>query len=227
MTETWIGGERKEFPSTRWDLIRLAASDATSLDAVARVYWKPLYFFARRKGYDNEAAKDLTQGFLALLLARRVFARADRRKGRFRSLLLSALENYMRDCRKEASRAKRGDGSRTESLDFLQGEREWIEADGEDPDTRVGRAWAQGLFAECVGRVESSPAHALALRLHLAGEDYPAIAARTGLSEAACRSAVHRLKGRFREILEDELASTSVRPEEVSEEIADFIELLR
>lgn len=227
MTDTWIGGERKDFPSTRWNLVRLAARDTASMDAIVRVYWKPLYFFARQKGYDNEASKDLVQGFLALLIARKAFAKADPRRGRFRTLLLAALENYMKDRRREGARAKRRDGRLVASLDFLQGERDFLAAAAEAPDARLGRAWAQALFAECVARVEARPAHALALKLHLAGETYAEISARTGLGELACRSAVHRLKDRFRDILAAQLASTAVAPDELPEEIEDFIALLR
>jgi RNA polymerase sigma factor (sigma-70 family) len=223
MTDTWIGGPRLDFPSTRWDLVRLAARDRVSMDAVVRVYWKPLYFFARQKGHDNEGAKDLVQGFLALLIARKVFAKADPEKGRFRTLLLAAFENHIKDRAKEAGRAKRGGDARVESLDFHQGEREYRSVPGDSID----RAWARELFAECVSRLESNPAHALALKLHLAGEGYPEIARRSGLSEQACRSAVSRLKGRFREILYEELRATALRESELAEEVAAFISLIR
>ena len=34
-------------------------------------YWPPIYAFVRRQGAGSEEAKDLTQGFFALLLERR------------------------------------------------------------------------------------------------------------------------------------------------------------
>jgi RNA polymerase sigma-70 factor (ECF subfamily) len=59
-------------------------------------YWKPVYCYLRRKGYDNEQAKDLTQGFFhEVVLGRQLIERADRSKGRFRSYLLAALNNYL------------------------------------------------------------------------------------------------------------------------------------
>jgi DNA-directed RNA polymerase specialized sigma24 family protein len=91
----------------------------------------------------------------------------------------------------------------------------------------VGRAWARALFTECVGELEGNPAHVEALKLHLAGADYETISERTGLSVAAARTAIHRLQGRFREILSRHLASTAVNPDEVDLEIREFISLLR
>jgi RNA polymerase sigma-70 factor (ECF subfamily) len=208
--------------------VRLAARDSTSMDSIIRVYWKPLYFFVRQKGFDNEAAKDLVQGFLTLLVTRKAFASADPARGRFRSLLLAALENFIKDRRKESGRTKRGGGQKPFSLDFASGEREFVGGDKRgSPEYRVGRIWAQSLFAECLGQIQASPSHASALRLHLAGEDYASIAQRTGLSEAAARTAVHRLFGQFREILTRHLLSTAVQESDLAEEIEDFISLLR
>jgi len=229
LTDTQIGGSRRDFPSTKWGLVRLAARDTASMDSIIRVYWKPLYFFVRQRGFDNEAAKDLVQGFLTLLVARKAFATADPARGRFRSLLLSSLENFIKDRHKESGRAKRGGGQAPFSLDFADGEREYVGGidPRQDPEYRIGRAWAQSLFAECLGEIEASPAHASALRLHLAGEGYPSISQRTGLSEAASRTAVHRLLGQFRDILTRHLRSTAVQESDLPKEIEDFIALLR
>jgi len=229
MTDTRIGGNRTDFPSTKWGLVRLAGRDTGSMDSILRVYWKPLYFFVRQKGFDNEAAKDLVQGFLTLLVSRKAFASADPSRGRFRSLLLASLENFIRDRRKESVRTKRGGGQKPLPLDFAAGEEEFSRGGKSrgSPEYRVGRAWAQSLFAECLSQIQASPVHGTALRLHLAGEGYASIAERTGLSEAAARTAVHRLFGQFREILTRHLLSTAVRESDLAEEIDEFISLLR
>jgi RNA polymerase sigma-70 factor (ECF subfamily) len=229
MTDTQIGGNFFEFPSTHWGLVRLAARETVAMDAVIRIYWKPLYFFVRQKGFDNETAKDITQEFLTVLLERRAVAKADPERGKFRTLLLVSLENFLKDRNKEAGRQKRGGGRPILSLDFGQGEKEYSvsAASSEPPESMVGRAWARALFTECVGELEGNPAHVEALKLHLAGADYETISERTGLSVAAARTAIHRLQGRFREILSRHLASTAVNPDEVDLEIREFISLLR
>ena len=61
-----------------------------------------------------------------------------------------------------------------------------------------------------------------AMKGHLAGgrdESYAATAARLGMSEGAVKVAVHRLRRRYRDILQEEIAHTVAGPEEVEEEI--------
>lgn len=229
MSDTQIGGLSTGFPTTKWAVVRLAARDTVSMDSLLRVYWKPLYFFVRQKGYDNEAAKDAVQGFLTLLVERKAFAAADPARGRFRSLLRTSLENFLKDHHKASARGKRGGGRAPLSLDFDAGEREFAAGPErhQDPAYRMDRAWAQSLFAECLGGLQASPEHAAALKLYLAREGYPAIAQRTGLTEAAARTAVHRLLGQLREVLRRHLQSTAVNEGDVEAEIQEFIGLLR
>jgi DNA-directed RNA polymerase specialized sigma24 family protein len=65
------------------------------LAELCRLYWYPLYVFARRCGHSPADAQDLTQGFFLHLLEHRIFARVDRLKGKFRSFLLSSFPNYV------------------------------------------------------------------------------------------------------------------------------------
>jgi RNA polymerase sigma-70 factor (ECF subfamily) len=209
--------------------VYLAARDPAALDSVIRVYWKPLYFFVRQKGYDHAAAEDAVQSFLVMLLERKVVAQANPGRGRFRSLLLAALDNYLRDCTKHRSRQKRGKGRKILSLDFAEGEKEYaLQVAGRDrPDLLVDRAWARALFAECLSQLKGNPAHLEALKLHLAGTDYRTIAERTGLTETAARLAVHRLHMDFRELLTRHILQTAVDKDELESEIRHFITLLR
>ena len=48
---------------------------------------------------------------------------------------------------------------------------------------------------------------------------YAEIAARLNLTEAAVKMAVHRLRARYRDILQAEIADTVSSPEEIDEEI--------
>jgi DNA-directed RNA polymerase specialized sigma24 family protein len=97
---TW-GGPGREFPATKWSEIRQAKlSDEAQRQSVAntliRKYWKPVYCYLRRKGHDNESAKDLTQGFFyEIVLGRDLIQYADQAKGRFRTFLLTALDRYV------------------------------------------------------------------------------------------------------------------------------------
>ena len=90
MDETHMGGSGSSFDTTRWTQILLAggtpsAEGRMAMNVVVADYWKPVYSYLRRKGYPNERAKDLTQGFFAqVVLGRRLISRADPAKGRFR-----------------------------------------------------------------------------------------------------------------------------------------------
>ena len=101
--DTAIGGPQGHFRTTRWTVIvNSQTSDENRkrmiLDELCQRYWKPVYWYIRRKGSDNEKAKDLTQGFFAeIVWGRDLIQSADPQKGRFRNLLLTALERYLTD----------------------------------------------------------------------------------------------------------------------------------
>jgi DNA-directed RNA polymerase specialized sigma24 family protein len=109
---TSMGGQREGFLTTHWSLIedvkKHQDKDRALIGLLLERYWKPVYCFLRRKGYNNEQAKDLTQGFLhEVVLNRHLVERADSSKGRFRSLLLHSLNQYLVDQRRKETARKR------------------------------------------------------------------------------------------------------------------------
>lgn len=98
---TDMGGVGKVFLTTHWSLIEdMGGSDddknGALIELLLKKYWKPVYCYLRRRGYGNEEAKDLTQGFFQeVVLGRKLIDKADRTKGRFRSFLLTALNRYL------------------------------------------------------------------------------------------------------------------------------------
>ena len=109
--QTSMGGEREAFLTTHWSLIEDVREhkdkDRALVGLLLKLYWKPVYCYLRRKGYDNEQAKDLTQGFLhEVVLNRHLVERADSSKGRFRSFLLHALNQYLLDERRKETARK-------------------------------------------------------------------------------------------------------------------------
>ncbi|MBE3124006.1 MAG: hypothetical protein IMZ65_04310, partial [Planctomycetes bacterium] len=98
--KTTMGGRGESFETTRWtEIVSARAGDddrrREALDRILARYWKPVYCWLRRKGYGNEAAKDLTQGFFHEVVVKRgLVAKADRARGRFRAFLLTALRRY-------------------------------------------------------------------------------------------------------------------------------------
>lgn len=86
-TTELMGGRQKAFDLTSWSLIR-RAHDAKALNTLFSIYWKPLYFFVRQKGYSNEEAKDIVQEFLKGFHERRAVLNADPARGAFEPFCL-------------------------------------------------------------------------------------------------------------------------------------------
>jgi RNA polymerase sigma-70 factor (ECF subfamily) len=210
-----------------------------ALAQLCGTYWKPLYAFIRRSGCSTEESQDLTQEFFARLLEKNYLQTADRERGRFRSFLLGAVKHFLANQRKAARTQKRGGGEPLLSLDFSTAEAAYLlePADLETPQRLFDRQWALVLLDQVMRQLESEFAGAgkvdqfAALRPFLsAGEDHAAayrdVGVKLGLSEAAVKMAMHRLRKRFREALRAEIAQTVVGPEEINDELAELFAVL-
>ena len=160
--QTDIGGHGGGFPETRWTAIGDLQNGSGSAEAATgqflQAYWKPVYFFLRGKGYDNEAAKDLTQGFFCdIVLGQKLLAGADRSKGRFRSLPLTSLRNYVVDGLRAGAAAKRRPAKSQFSLDAInQGAINLPDVEM-GPDEAFSYTWASSLLDEVSGSVNKWP----------------------------------------------------------------------
>jgi RNA polymerase sigma factor (sigma-70 family) len=226
-TDTDILGPSKSFVKTSWSLVR-SVRRGEGWDPLIRLYWKPLYFYVRRRGMDNETAKDLIQEFITTLIERRSIEKADPSRGRFRTFLLAALDNFLVDWKKKETRQKRGRGAPVLSFDFAGGERDYtLElAAAETPEKLACRAWAHELLDQCLLELEGEPAHVAALRMRLKGADYKQICEQTRLSDSMAHLAVHRLTKEFGEIVGKRLRELCPNPDEFQQELSDFMELI-
>jgi DNA-directed RNA polymerase specialized sigma24 family protein len=121
--QTDMGGTGESFLTTHWSLVEHIRSDEDKDRALIGVllerYWKPVYCYLRHKGCDNEEAKDLTQGFFhEVVLNRDLVQRADPAKGRFRTFLLHALDQYLINERRRQGRQKRTPRGQLVALDI-------------------------------------------------------------------------------------------------------------
>src|SRR6266436_625806 len=108
-------GDPRAFTTTRWSLILSAAKSESgeqkariALDELCRTYWRPIFSFVCRRGYSMEDAQDLTQDFFVKILECNWLQHADRNRGRFRSLLLKSLENFLVNAAERTHTRKRG-----------------------------------------------------------------------------------------------------------------------
>jgi len=226
--DTEILGDQVRFQKTSWTLVR-SAKEPKGMDQLIRTYWKPLYYFIRQKGFDNETAKDIVQGFLADALERGTMFKADPARGKFRTFLLAALGNFIKDWHKAASRLKRGGGQSTLSLDFDGGERQYAidVASGETPEAALNRAWAQSTLEACISELRGNPLHLQAFRLMMEGASYSEIGKKTGLGESAAKAAVFRLRQQLRDGVLRRVTNTGQETVDPDRAMADFAALLR
>lgn len=211
---------------------------AAALEQLCRTYWYPLYACVRRRGYPPQDAQDLTQGFFAALLAGNYLARADRERGRFRTFLLTAFDNYLHNEHDRATALKRGGGREIVSWEehIAEGRYAQEPAGGLSPEQIYEKRWAATLLERVLARLREESLHAGRLELfdqlkpHLWGEDeatpYAQLVTRFDLTVSAIKVTVHRLRRRYREVLRDEIAQTVADPAEVDGEIQHLFRVM-
>jgi RNA polymerase sigma factor (sigma-70 family) len=232
------------FASTRWSIVAAAGRKESpearaALAVLCQAYWYPLYAYARRRLARADDAQDLTQEFFARLLEKDYLQAADPRRGKFRSFLLTAFQRFLAKEHARAGAQKRGGHRRPLSLDFQDGEHRYRHepADPTTPETLYERRWALTLLAQVFARLRQELTRAGKERLFEAlkgtlagdgtGEPYERIGRDLGLSEPAVKTAAHRLRRRYQELLRAEVAQTVASPEEVEDELRDLFAAVR
>lgn len=231
-----------QFLTTRWSLVAsLTAREEprarAALGELCAQYWTPLYAFLRRRGLAPDAAADTVQGFFARLVEKRDFGELSAERGRFRSFLLAALRHFLAHERAREHAQKRGGGARIVSIDPGDADsRLQISATQElSPEQAFEREWALSLLARALAALQveyqnDGKGELFAwLRPALQGgelSDVAGLAARSGLSEAALRTAASRLRKRYRQTLHTLILDTVEDARDVESEIADLFRAL-
>jgi len=236
--ETEIGGTQREFPRTRWTLI-LSSRDSSearrsALHELLSLYWKPLYFYARRKGLKIESAKDAIQDFCAHLLEKEFVERLDPGKGRFRGYLKTALDRFLINLHEKKSAWKRGGRVATLPLDFDVAEKNLASA-SEKADAAFDREWALGvmerareaLAEEFARGVRRGPLD-VAMKFFRGGDapSYAEAAKASDMSIPQFKAFLHRTRERFRTLLRERVSHTVDSTSETDAEISDLIGVL-
>jgi RNA polymerase sigma factor (sigma-70 family) len=231
------------FLTTRWSRVVLAGAtdekDAhQALSELCRDYWQPLYFFARRRGYQTEDAQDLTQGFIAELLANNTIARAQQERGRFRTFLLGSFNHHIANWVRHHATQKRGGGAVPFSIDSEAAEATFAQAtaDNNTPETHFERKWALSLLDKVMNQLGEEYRNAgrealfTAMHPHLAGggprPGYANIAAELAFTENALTVAIHRMRKRYGTLLRAEIAATLADESEIEDELRHLMKVL-
>src|SRR5262245_36896248 len=214
-------GAPRQFATTRWSLILSAAHSESeeqrareALDELCRIYWRPVFVFVCRRGYSTEDAQDLTQDFFIKISEPKWLQHTDANRGRFRTLLLTSLQNFLVNAAERRHTRKRvGDvefvswddwmaeapsqlSISARALDSLPAERlfdlRWA--------TTVVEHALQRLRKECEGKDRLRLFYALSRHLTDERDDvsYAKLSATLGVAETAVKKQLHIMRQRYR-----------------------------
>jgi RNA polymerase sigma-70 factor (ECF subfamily) len=234
-------GSLTHFVTTRWSLIRqrCAPGPRSQIDPglahLCQIYWRPIFTFIYRRGYSAPDAQDLTQDFFLMILEGNLLQSADPKRGRFRSLLLRSLKNFLIDAAVKSGRHKRGG-----SVEFVSLEKWMSETPAQlsmpgaamesaPPDALFDAGWAAATAEEALRRLqmecESKGRRRVYEVLHryLAVErgdiSYGGISRALGLPEPSVKRLLHHFRTRYRALLREEVAKTVESEANVDDEI--------
>ena len=235
------GIKHKRFATTSWTLVVDAAGDSQekqrALSQLCESYWYPLYAYARKRGNGAADSEDLTQAFFAELLSQNRLAAADQSRGRFRTFLLTSMDNFLKNDWRTKQTLKRGGGKQTLSLDFEAAENRFQNepSTSATADRTFERSWAIEVLNRALASVEQqykgSGKEQLfeTLKSNITGDSslaYEEVAEQLNMKTGAVKVAVHRLRERYSHQLRLQIAQTVESPEQVDEELQSLFKAL-
>jgi len=244
---TDLGGTGYAFLTTQWSLIDGIQStgdpNRALIERLLTRYWKPVYCYLRRRGYGNEDAKDLTQGFFhAVVLKRDLIGRADPGKGRFRAFLLHALDQYLINEKSKQTAQKRRPTGHLVPLDIAEPPRLPATISESTPEDSYNYAWLSELLEQVLSEVERE-CHQDGLDVHwklfqdrivrptLEDSTPPSLGElcqRYGIEdEKKASNMTITVKRRFQTLLRKHVRHTVATEGEVEEELQEILQYLR
>ena len=231
------------FVTTRWNLI-LSGGDSEKTDEyqiraalaeLCRIYWRPIFFFVARRGYSPEDAEDLTQDFFLRMLRGDWLQKADPTRGRFRSLLLKSVQNFLNDAADRTKARKRGG-----DVSFISWDPWMTEAPSElalsnealnswTAERLFDAGWAATVVQRAIRRLREECERKGRLRVfevlnrYLTAErddiSYARLAAKLRIAESTVKKLLYHMRQRYRFLLRDEVTQTVADPADVEDEL--------
>jgi RNA polymerase sigma-70 factor (ECF subfamily) len=231
------------FHTTRWTRVCLAKADSedgrVALADLCDAYYEPVVAYLRKVLRDADAARDTSHAFFAAMLAGGSIQTADPERGRFRSYLLGAVKHFVAHQREAQQRQRRGGGVAPLSLDATADGAPALEIPDDErlsPDAVFDRQWAVTVLSRAMdalqGECSADGKAALfdTLRPWLLGEsvhgDQAAAASALGMNAGALKTAVHRMRHRFRQCVKNEVAGTLKDDSAVEDEMRALLSAL-
>ena len=220
----------KSFPITSKSLkSRLVRAEESVRNAAfgdfCKIYWEPLFVFARRLGLSKEDAEDVTQGFLEVAMKKETMAKFDRNRGKLRNFVLSCFRNHIYRWFEKRNTIKQG--GRVEKVS-LEDALELPDGSNTAAEMAYDEKWAVELAdqvmeflerdAEKREKLERFRALSPFLLSEVKSGEVKQLAEQMGESSGALSTELHRLRSRFRDKFCQSVAITvaaapDVRPE--------------
>lgn len=151
---------QRVFPSTHWSIIECARDETVGgarpalSDLIARYLPALRAHLVIRRSIEPDQVDDILQNFISgKVLEADLIARADRSRGKFRTLLLTALDRFVISQQRHDQAAKRG-GGKTESLEALAEPEAARDARGSvDAADAFDVAWARQILRQALLRM--------------------------------------------------------------------------
>jgi RNA polymerase sigma factor (sigma-70 family) len=209
-----------------------------ALASLFQTYWYPLYAYVRRRGYNEHDAQDLVQGFCLHLQEKHALAKADRQRGKFRTFLLSSLQNFLGHEWERSQAQKRGGGRELIRLDAEEADARYrLEpVESVTPETIFEKRWAHALLEQTVSGLRTDFAMRGKARLFEglapfltsdSGEtSYQTAAEQLGLPLSAIKTTIHRMRRDYRTKLREEIGRTVSSQDEIDDELLHLRKVL-
>ena len=233
---------RGAFVTTRWSLILSGTGSKTkeqeasaALAELCSIYWRPIFAFICRRGHSTQDAEDLTQDFFLMILEGGWLQNADPSRGRFRSLLLKSLKNFLNDAADKIHARKRGG-----AVSFISWDDWMAEAPSElsmstqrleslPPERLFDVRWAATVVERAVRRLREECELKGQRRVfdilsgYLTSErddvSCASLATKLEVPESTVKKLLYRMRQRYRWLLRDEVGQTVENPADIDDEL--------
>jgi RNA polymerase sigma-70 factor (ECF subfamily) len=205
------------------------------LDRLIERYRYPAYVHVRAQGLDPDDAEDLVQDFFANWLHKGLFGKADKARGRFRTYLLTSLNNFIKNSNrnKHAQRRWPAGGFAEEDPDLI--------ADTVSPVDEFSRAFSSEMTRSVLTLLEQE-CRQTGKNIHysifqrrvvepaLDGAEAPSmklLANQNGLTEKQAANCLVTMKRAYQRLLESQILEYAASAEDVRQEMRDLMGYLR
>ena len=223
------------FTQTMWSMIADAKrGDKEAVESILERYRPPLLAFIQNSGFERSDAEDIVQEVFEVVLRDELLAKADRARGKFRSLLLAVVRHTIAGTLRARSRQKRGGGARILSLntdtDGMSIEQHLAAPEDHEPFDML---WVENVVRLAMSRLSATskqndlPYLEALLLLTEEGLDYATIAERLSVKPSDVKNYVFQARRLLKQNVLNEIASYSSSEGEYEAEVAYLMKFLR